>query len=131
MSDGIREAFENLESDINELMVYQTSKSAALRDLELIKQVWNSRDAEISELVDVINEMQLAISDPQVSYDEMVALSIKAKRIVSHYTKTPCPECGGIGILSTPEASYDEHPDDCICDCGACNGRGYKWEKKI
>ncbi|GEM_PF-5908225 len=40
------------------------------------------------------------------------------------YEMVDCPECGGTGLLNTPEASYSEFPDECICDCGKCDGKG-------
>lgn len=71
-----------------------------------------SRDDEVSELVEVIYILDDGLyTIPNISIPD----------IMSRYTKTPCPECGGKKTIDT-----------CVLSkvCPTCDGRGYKWERK-
>jgi hypothetical protein len=97
-----------------------------------------SRDDEISELVEALDKagrlMSLEAGDTDnYNSSKLKSLSDEIYNLISLYTKTPCPECGGEGYYMIA----GDRVSGTMCDhvavkksCPDCQGRGYKWERK-
>lgn len=128
MSDKIREAFEY---ELKKGWPQQTPSM-----WPMFESGWNagytSRDAEISELVEALENIAKYEEDDRDSGWLYIVQPFcsKAKNAIEKYTKTPCPECGGKKTVCNYE--HSKGVDVCLkCKtCHTCQGRGYKWERK-
>lgn len=86
---------------------------------------------DVSELVEAINKMMNHQTEIGKSFNQWFQeiLDIGAAA-TAHYTKTPCPECGGSGQKTIISGQTPETYDAVNIDCPECHGRGYKWKMK-
>lgn len=119
MSDKIREAFDGwCDTDFSgDEYDLQMSESAFVHGY---KAGAASRTAEISGLVE-------ALESWKTYWEKSFADCRRSKRtkaLLSRYTKTTCPGCGGQGYNNGLGQWMT------IEKCPTCKGRGYVWEKK-